>query len=363
MTPSSTVRHLVCRTTLFALALAMTGASFAAELPPIGPDPLLPQDPRGFTPRCGTPSPAARAGAIGLFGIPSDCSATTTNPSGDYDPTVIYQIPVVVHIIMTSDCATGVISDAMAQSQIDILNEDFLALAGTNGENGTYSAIQFVLATTDPDGDPTTGITRDCNTTWFNDGGSYWNTLAWDPNRYLNMYTNNGGGALGYVPFLPADGGGTFVGTAGDRVVVLWDTFGRNAPQAPFDLGRTATHEVGHYLGLEHTFTGGCSTATPPGCYSAGDLICDTNPESSPTFGCPGSRTTCSVAAPFDNYMDYSDDICMEKFTPEQMRRMRCSLVNYRPNLFTIVTPGDPLFDDGFESEDTSAWSTTVPAP
>jgi len=215
----------------------------------------------------------------------------------------------------------------------------------------------------DPEGSPTTGITRDCNTTWFNDGGGYFNTLAWDPNRYINVYTNNGGGALGYVPFLPADNGGANVGSNADRIVILWDTFGRNAPAMPFHLGRTVTHEAGHYFGLEHTFhtQGSCGSATPPGCYTSGDLICDTNVEQSPYFGCGGDRSTCSSVDPKDNYMDYSDDICMEQFTVEQVRRMRCTLENYRPDLFTIVDAGDPIFDDGFEAGNTAAWSVAVP--
>ena len=136
-------------------------------------------------------------------------------------------------------------------------------------------------------------------------------------------------GNLGYVPSLPQGG---IAGSNSDRVVILHSTFGRNAPLNPFHLGRTVTHEVGHYLGLEHTFSGGCSNG-----YTSGDLISDTNPESSPTYGCPGSRTSCGSAAPIHNYMDYSDDICMNQFTPEQSNRMRCSLINYRPDLYELA--------------------------
>jgi hypothetical protein len=158
-------------------------------------------------------------------------------------------------------------------------------------------------------------------------------------------------------PFLPADGGGSGIGNNNDRVVVLWSAFGRNSPLPPFHQGRTATHEVGHYFGLEHTFNGGCSTATPPGCYTSGDLICDTNSESSPVFGCPSSPSSCSTPDPFHNYMDYSDDTCMEEFTPEQSRRVRCTLEHWRTDLRNVP----PIFVDGFESGDTSAWSATVP--
>lgn len=268
-----------------------------------------------------------------IFRGSGDCTGSRTNINPQWDPSVEkYRIPVVVHILINSG-GTGDMPDSRVTSQIEVLNEDFLAMAGTNGAPGTDAQIEFYLATEDPNGNPTTGITRSVNTTWFNDGGGYYNSLAWDTNRYLNIYTNNGGGALGYVPNLPQGG---IVGSNADRVVILYSTFGRNAPYAPYNLGRTVTHEVGHYLGLNHTFNGGCHTGN---CYTRGDLICDTNPESSPTFGCPGSRNSCGLPAPFHNYMDYSDDRCMNQFTPEQSNRMRCTLVNYRPNLYSVAGP------------------------
>ncbi len=261
-------------------------------------------------------------------GSSNDCSFNNTSIEGQYNPSNgLISIPVVVHVIQNTG-GTGFISESRVQSQIDVLNEDFQAIAGTNGSNGTDSQFEFFLATEDPSGNPTSGITYSTNNTWFNDSGSYWNTLAWNTNRYLNIYTNSASGALGYVPDLPQGG---IVGSNSDRVVVLYSTFGRNAPFVPFHLGRTTTHEVGHYLGLYHTFTGGCASAS--GCSNNGDRICDTNPESSPTFGCPGSRSSCGLQAPKDNYMDYSDDICMQKFTPNQANRMRCTLEHYRPNL------------------------------
>ena len=282
--------------------------------------------------RCGTaPVPA---GDFEVRGNGADCSFSNTNPAAQYAPEVVkYRIPVVVHVIQTTS-GTGAMNDARVRSQIDILNEDFLALPGTNGAPGTDVQIEFYLATEDPNGNPTTGITRSTNNTWFNDGGSYWNTLAWDTNRYLNIYSNSASGNLGYVPGLPQGG---IVGSDSDRVVVLYSTFGRNAPLSPFNLGRTATHEVGHYLGLNHTFSGGCAGGN---CNRSGDLICDTNPESSPTFGCPGNRTSCGLQAPFRNYMDYADDVCMNQFTFEQARRMRCTLENYRANLYSIANEG-----------------------
>jgi len=313
--------------------------------------------------RCGAPDRDTREMLFGAASspVPADCSSSSTNPTADYAPGPRLEIPVVVHILMDDSCTDGVISDAMVQSQIDILNEDYLALAGSNGANGTDAQIQFALADEDPAGQATSGITRTCNSLWFNDNGSYWNTLAWDPHNYLNIYTNTASGFLGYVPFLPADAGGSLVGRFDDRVVILWSAFGRDSSAFPYDQGRTATHEVGHYLGLEHTFTpqGSCGSATPPNCYGDGDLLCDTLVEASPRFGCPTDPASCGSPDPYQNYMDYTDDLCMEELTVEQTRRSRCSLEHYRPDLFRLASGG--LFSDGFESGDATSWSSSVP--
>ena len=263
---------------------------------------------------------------------PSDCALNSTNALPVYDSNgVIYRIPVVVHVIQNTS-GDGNLSAATVQSQIDILNEDFRAIAGSNGAPGTDTGIEFYLATTDPQGNATTGITYTTNNQWFNDNGNYWNTLAWDPQKYMNIYTNTADGALGYVPFLPQEGP---AGTNEDRVVVLYSTFGANAPMSPYDMGRTTTHEVGHYLGLWHTFDNGCGTVA--GCAMTGDRICDTPRQQFDTFGCPPSQSSCGSADPIHNYMDYSDDTCMNNFTVHQARRMRCTLENYRPQLYQIT--------------------------
>ncbi len=294
--------------------------------------------------RCGTridPLIAQMAaGNIGPAGSPADCTYNFTNPAAEYDPsTGKFRIPVVVHVIQRTN-GTGFIPEDRIRSQIDVLNEDFLAILGSLGENGTDIQIEFYLATEDPDGNPTNGITYSTNNTWYNDSGGYYNSLAWDTNRYCNIYTNSASGALGYVPDLPQGG---IAGNPADRIVIFHDAFGRNSPLPPYHLGRTTTHEMGHYLGLWHVFDNGCGNNN---CYSTGDRICDTNPMSSPTFGCPGSRNQCGEPAPFHNYMDYSDDICMDNFTPEQARRMRCSLEFYRPDLAQADT-GCPADIDG----------------
>jgi len=277
--------------------------------------------------RCGTP-------ALGGFEErfpPADCSANFTNPAAEYAPDAggTIRIPVVVHVIQNT-FGVGNLPDSRVQSQIQILNEDFQAIPGSNGAPGTNSRIEFALATRDPSGNSTSGIMRYTNNQWFNDSVAYEPIISWDTNRYLNFYTVDlGGGLLGYAN-IPQIGG---VGGPFDGVHISYQFFGANAAEIPFHLGRTTTHEVGHYLGLYHTFEGGCSGNNSPGCYSTGDVICDTTQESQPTFGCPGALNSCGAPAPFRNYMDYSDDNCMNNFTQEQIRRMRCTLLNFRPAL------------------------------
>lgn len=303
--------------------------------------------------RCGTPDsiwfPEAQLES------PADCSLSSTNPDPAYGPGPIYEIPVVVHIITADNGVTGDITDQMVQSQIDVLNEDYMAVVGTPGEDGTYTGIRFTLATVDPNGDPTTGITRTANTNWFNDNDEYGfkSALMWDPHRYLNFYTNNTQ-YLGYSWF-PQWG----VGGWQDGIVILYQAFGRYSPLPPYNLGRTATHEVGHWLGLLHTFEGGCGNPDLPYCYTSGDRVCDTPPDATDTYYCVPGTNCGSYPIPIENYMEYTPDACMTLFTPEQMLRMRCSLTSYRPSAYTAIDA--TMFADGFESGDWSQWSAASP--
>ena len=144
---------------------------------------------REFGMRCGTPDPSFYPEIP--IDAPADCSMAVTNPDPAYGPGSIYEIPVVVHIITADDGVTGDLTDQMVQSQIDVLNEDYLAIAGTAGGDGTYTGVRFVLASEDPNGDPTTGITRTANSNWFNDNDEYGFKTAqmWDPHRYLSSPT------------------------------------------------------------------------------------------------------------------------------------------------------------------------------
>ncbi len=315
---------------MLAVAALATGLAAQSVSPQLQiPSPLLPAHTQPV--RCLTP---ARGIGPGSPMDHPDCDQTQTNPSAAYAPTFLYRIPVVVHVIASSS-GQGNLSNTLVQSQITVLNEDFRAMAGTPGAAGVDTMIEFFLATTDPNGQPTTGIVRHTNNTWYQDNGSYWNSIAWNTSRYLNIYTNDvgNGGILGYVPGLPQ--GGQTLGTNADRVVIHWSVFGRpGLGGAPYNGGRTCTHEVAHYLGLYHTFDGGCGSTTA--CLTTGDLICDTNPEQAPRYGCPLAAVSCGSVDPVRNYMDYTDDLCMNHFTAQQARRMRCTIQRYRSNLAIV---------------------------
>ena len=289
--------------------------------------------------RCGAQSPIPLPDFV-----PSDCSLSMTHVSAEYEPHDLLRIPTVVHVV-SMVAGTGDIDDALVRSQVDVLNEDFRARSGSLGENGVDTRIEFSLVTVTPDGHPTTGIERYASNTWYFDPGpgvvsEMKQAIGWDPDRYFNIYINDGGGLLGYSTF-PQDNAGTEL----DGVVLDWHHVGRHAPTGGrYDQGRTGTHEVGHYLGLFHTFQNGCGTAGAP--YASGDLLADTAGQQDPTLGCPGQApSSCGSADPVGNYMNYTDDACMTGFTLEQANRMRCSLIHYRPDL-PIIVPGEGPFAD-----------------
>jgi hypothetical protein len=245
--------------------------------------------------------------------------------SNDKNTGIIYTIPVVVHIVYRTTAEN--ISDAQVQSQIDVLNEDFRLLnADAANAPSLFSAlrkdveINFCLAKRDPAGAATTGITRTVTTrTSFgtNDavkssstgGKSPWNTAA-----YMNLWVCNiGGGILGYAQF---PGGPATT----DGVVIDYRYFGRGGSAvAPFNKGRTGTHEVGHYLNLFHIW-GDDGT----GC-TGSDQVADTPNQADPNYGCPSfPNPSCSNTSDMHmNYMDYSDDACMYMFSAGQATRMR----------------------------------------
>ena len=149
------------------------------------------------------------------------------------------------------------------------------------------------------------------------------NALAISPATTLNIYTcSPNGGILGwaYLPWSLPENNNL-------HGVVLLDESLPGGNASPYNLGDTGTHEVGHYLGLYHTFQNGCS--------APGDEVADTPYEASPASGCPVGRDTCASAGvdPIHNYMDYSDDACMYEFTPDQVTRMQNMTAIYKPSL------------------------------
>lgn len=282
----------------------------------------------------------------------------------------IYNIPVVIHIIHNGDeIGTGEnITDAQAISQITVMNNDYRRLAGTpGGANTTGLAvdceINFVLAKQDPNGNPSTGVVRHKINPYSNNvadgaGGPDWETRAdiqnlksntqWDPTRYLNMWTirpgglplSQGGmsGLLGYAQFPSNSGINGMQANGGlastDGVVAGFDAFGTNALNdgsfilnPTYNLGRTMTHEVGHWLGLRHIWgDDACPTADLTNNYTSEDFCADTPAAKAANYNCTANTDSCTDVPGLDmiqNYMDYTPDSCMDTFTNDQKTRMQ----------------------------------------
>lgn len=272
----------------------------------------------------------------------------------------VITIPVVVHIVYRTSAEN--ISDAQVQSQIQVLNEDFRRqnadAANTPSLFASVAAdveIQFCLATRDPQGNPTNGITRTQTTKTsfdiYSDDVKYSSRGgkdAWPTDQYLNIWVCNlSGGLLGYAQF---PGGGP---PAEDGVVINYRYFGRGgSAQAPYNKGRTATHEVGHWLNLRHIW----------GDAQCGDdYVSDTPTQEGPNYGCPSfPHPSCGNASDmFMNYMDYGDDHCLNMFTQGQKARMRAVLspAGYRAGLLTSLGCSAPGSCSGTVTLTTSSGS------
>jgi hypothetical protein len=226
-------------------------------------------------------------------------------------------IPVVVNVIYHT--ATENISDAQILEQIRVLNEDFGRLnpdADATWPQATATGIQFQLANLAPDGTPTSGIRR--KYTSYSIFSTYDDVKfdktggldAWPTQQYLNLWVCNlEGDIMGYGQF---PGGPP----ATDGVVIDYLFFGRfGHTLAPYDRGRTTTHEVGHWLNLFHIWGDGDCTID--------DMVPDTPDSDDANHGCPKDAFSCGGKLMVQNFMDYTDDACMNLFTQGQARRMQ----------------------------------------
>ena len=253
--------------------------------------------------KCGTPHPLI----ADRDRVEAEVAAFTKTVA--YATTGPVTIPVAFHVITNG--TQGDVSDVMINTQIDVLNQ---AYAGATG--GAATRFQFVLASVD----------RTSNASWYTVGyGSTAETQMKNALRRggastLNIYSANiGGGLLGWATF-PSDYARS---PKMDGVVILSSSM-PGGTAVPYDEGDTATHEVGHWLGLYHTFQGGCN--------GKGDYVDDTAAEKSSAFGCPAGRNTCRGPGldPIENFMDYTDDSCMYAFTAGQATRSSAQWNTYR---------------------------------
>ncbi len=254
---------------------------------------------------------------------------------------VVYTIPVVFHVIY-KDYRDN-ISRLQLEDGLRILNEDYRR---TNADASNLRSIftsvaadceiQFELAKTDPNGNCTEGITRTQSALSVNARDNVKSLINWDNSKYLNIWVVNSisssssstGTVLGYA-YLPVFGNQPF---AQDGIVLRHDQIGviGTAVDSPISnaansRGRTFSHEAGHYLGLRHTFQGGCN--------GSGDGISDTPPVLEANDGCDPATNTCNNDNPdlpdmIENYMDYSNGSCQNTFTAQQALRMRATLQN-----------------------------------
>ncbi|TFY76396.1 hypothetical protein EWM64_g7617 [Hericium alpestre] len=228
-----------------------------------------------------------------------------------FDAAAAANVEVYFHVISEDTTqAGGNLPDSLISAQIDALNDGY-----------SGSGLTFTLA----------GTTRTVNSNWFNNVGpdsslqtTMKRQLRQGDEATLNLYSvgftsGDGAGLLGYSTF-PS----SYADNPQDDGVVFLFSSVPNGGTTNYEEGKTVTHEVGHWVGLYHTFQGGCS--------GAGDSVSDTPPEASAASGCPTGRDTCSGGGvdPIHNYMDYSYDSCMNQFTSGQITRFKSQLRTYR---------------------------------
>lgn len=273
-----------------------------------------------------------------------------------------YKIQVVVHIIHNGESeGQGTnLPEQQILSQVEVLNEDFNRLnadAGNTPAEFQPSAgnmnIEFVLANIDPEGNPTTGINRvkGSRTNWTIANNSELKAQSyWPAENYINIWVCNLVGFFGFTQFPVSSLPGLENSSKNrltDGIIISYTTFGSSDygnfnlhPQ--YNKGRTTTHEMGHFLGLRHIW------GDEPGCNGT-DYVNDTPPQSEETFGCPSHpQADCPEESPankmFQNYLDFTDDACMNLFTQNQVGRMMTVLENSprRASLLLPLSPTQP---------------------
>jgi hypothetical protein len=244
----------------------------------------------------------------------------------------VFVVPTVVHVIYGD--GTQNISEAQIQSQLNVLNKDFRKQnADTALVDPQFSVadagIEFCLAQRDPQGDKTTGITRNpTNLSFTGTNNEYFKIQpAWDPDRYLNIWVGRyaqNGQILGFAT-PPNWNVRNQVG-----VYIDFEVFGTigtaSKPGNDYDRGRSAVHEVGHWLNLLHPW--GSTTQ----CGST-DFVADTPEQEGELYNCPSSHSSCGSEDVVRNYMQYVDDRCMGHFTDGQAERMRFAFIEYRSGI------------------------------
>lgn len=293
---------------------------------------------------------------------------------------ITYQLPVVVHVIHNGEPygSGSNISDEQIASQINVLNKDFQRL-NTDASNtpaeflpvaGSFD-LEFVLAKRTPEGLPTTGIVRvqGTRTEWsLNDNYELKSLSYWPAEEYLNIWVAPlTSSFVGFAQF-PVSGLPGLENSSNNRltdgIVIHHEAFG-TTDEGPFNLdpqynkGRTTTHEMGHFLGLRHIW--GDDESQSDKC-SGTDYVDDTPNQSLSTSGCPSNtRTSCSTNDMYMNYLDYTNDACMNLFTMGQVARMTAVVENSPRRASLLTSPA--LTDPAPVANDLGIKSIVSPSP